>query len=66
MPLLAAHTLGQLLIILGVFLLLVAVWCYVTYKLIQQQAIAQMLTRGGNQPNAVASNSEGSGGLMQG
>lgn len=49
MPLFATCTLERLLVIVSVFLVLVGVWCYVTYKLTQQQAIAQMLMRVGNQ-----------------
>lgn len=49
MPLFATCTLTRLLIVLSVFLLLVGVWCYVTYKLTQQRAIAPLLTRVGNQ-----------------
>jgi cadmium resistance transport/sequestration family protein len=49
MPLFATRTLERLLAIASIFLLLVGIWCYVTYKLTQQQAIAQMLTRVGNQ-----------------
>jgi cadmium resistance transport/sequestration family protein len=49
MPLFATCTPARLLTIVSVFLLLVGVWCYVTHKLTQQQAIAQMLTRVGDQ-----------------
>lgn len=33
---------------LGIFFLLVGVWCYATYKLTRQQAIAEILNRYGN------------------
>ncbi len=48
MPLFANIELSELLVIIGVFLLLVGVWCYVAYKLISQSAIANLLTRYGN------------------
>ncbi|OUL32773.1 cadmium resistance transporter [Nostoc sp. 106C] len=48
MPLFANTALSSLLVIVGVFLLLVGVWCYVTYKLTCQVAIANLLTRYGN------------------
>ncbi len=47
-PLFANSELASLLIILGVFLSLVGVWCYLTYKLTCQPAIAEVLTRYGN------------------
>jgi cadmium resistance transport/sequestration family protein len=47
-PLFANSELGSLLVILCVFLSLVGVWCYVTYKLTCQPAIADVLTRYGN------------------
>lgn len=47
-PLFANSELASLLVILGVFLSLVGVWCYVTYKLTCQPAIADVLTRYGN------------------
>jgi cadmium resistance transport/sequestration family protein len=47
-PLFANSELASLLIILCVFLSLVGVWCYVTYKLTCQPAIADLLTRYGN------------------
>lgn len=47
-PLFANTALESLLVILGVFLSLVGVWCYVTYKLTCQPAIADILTRYGN------------------
>jgi cadmium resistance transport/sequestration family protein len=47
-PLFANSELASLLVILGVFLSLVGVWCYVTYKLTCQPAIAEVLTRYGN------------------
>jgi cadmium resistance transport/sequestration family protein len=48
MPLFAHTSLYSLLVIIAVFLLLVGVWCYVTYKLTCQSAIADLLTRYGN------------------
>ncbi|MDZ7961782.1 MAG: cadmium resistance transporter [Aulosira sp. DedQUE10] len=48
MPLFANTALSSLLVIIGVFLLLVGVWCYVTYKLTCQIAIANLLTRYGS------------------
>lgn len=48
MPLFAHTTLSSLLVIIAVFLLLVGVWCYVTYKITCQSAIADLLTRYGN------------------
>ncbi|BAY34510.1 cadmium resistance transporter [Nostoc carneum NIES-2107] len=48
MPLFANSAISELLVIIAVFLLLVAVWCYVTYKLTCQSAIATLLTRYGN------------------
>lgn len=48
MPLFAHTTLYSLLVIVAVFLLLVGVWCYVTYKLTCQSAISDLLTRHGN------------------
>lgn len=47
-PLFASSNLGGLLVILGIFFLLVGVWCYVTYKLTHHSAIAHVLTRYGN------------------
>jgi cadmium resistance transport/sequestration family protein len=48
MPLFANSAPESLLVMIGVFLLLVGVWCYVTYKLTCQPAIADLLTRYGN------------------
>ncbi|HAX78473.1 MAG TPA: transporter [Cyanobacteria bacterium UBA11372] len=47
-PLFANSNLGNLVLILSTFLILVGVWCYVAYKLTNQQAIASILTRYGN------------------
>ncbi len=44
----ANSALESLLIILSIFLLLVGVWCYLTYKLTQLPAIANLLERLGN------------------
>ncbi|MBK1986937.1 cadmium resistance transporter [Sphaerospermopsis aphanizomenoides BCCUSP55] len=48
MPLFAHTALSSLLVIVAVFLLLVGVWCYVTYKLTCQSFIADLLSRHGN------------------
>jgi cadmium resistance transport/sequestration family protein len=48
MPLFANSTPESLLVMIGVFLSLVGVWCYMTYKLTCQSAIADLLTRYGN------------------
>jgi cadmium resistance transport/sequestration family protein len=47
-PLFASSNLGSFLIIVGLFFLLIGVWCYVAYKLSHQKAIADVLTRYGN------------------
>ncbi|HBL14283.1 MAG TPA: transporter [Cyanobacteria bacterium UBA11162] len=47
-PLFASSGLERLLVILTIFLLLVGVWCYITYKLTCQPAIADALTHYGN------------------
>lgn len=44
-PLFASIDFRSLLIIVGMFLLLVGVWCYAAYKLTQHGAIARLLTR---------------------
>ncbi|MBD2086627.1 cadmium resistance transporter [Trichocoleus sp. ST-U3] len=48
-PLFASSTWEGLLAILGVFFSLVGVWCYTAYQLTRLPAIAQTLTRYGNQ-----------------
>lgn len=48
-PLFASNTLESLAVIIGVFFSLVGVWCYAAYRLIQMRAIADSLTRYGNQ-----------------
>ncbi|MEG4989466.1 cadmium resistance transporter [Microcoleus sp. BR0-C5] len=48
-PLFASNTLESLAVILGVFFAMVSVWCYAAYRLIQMRAIADTLTRYGNQ-----------------
>ncbi|MEG4231315.1 cadmium resistance transporter [Microcoleus sp. Pol11C3] len=48
-PLFASNTLESLAVILGVFFTMVSVWCYAAYRLIQMRAIADNLTRYGNQ-----------------
>lgn len=47
-PLFANAALDNLLVILGVFFSMVGVWCYAAYKLVSQPAIAEVLTRYGN------------------
>lgn len=47
-PLFASRDLGSILVILGVFFLLLGVWCYTAYKLSHQPAIAHLLARYGN------------------
>ncbi|MBD2180947.1 cadmium resistance transporter [Planktothrix sp. FACHB-1355] len=47
-PLFANSALPSLLVILSVFFLLVAVWCYTAYKLTALPAVADILTRYGN------------------
>lgn len=47
-PLFASSSIKELLIIIGIFFLLVGVWCYATYKLTRQKAIAEVLTRYSN------------------
>ncbi|GAB1540122.1 cadmium resistance transporter [Scytonema sp. NUACC21] len=48
MPLFAHSALPNLLVIIGVFLLLVGVWCALTYKLTCRPAITNILSRYGN------------------
>ena len=47
-PLFASSTLESLLVILGVFFLLVGVWCYAAYQLTRLGTIANVLTRYSN------------------
>lgn len=47
-PLFASSELESLLVILGVFFLLVGVWCFAAYQLTSLPAIAQLLTGYGN------------------
>ena len=47
-PLFASSEIDELLVTIGVFFCLVGVWCYTSYLLTRQQAIAQLLTRYGN------------------
>jgi cadmium resistance protein CadD (predicted permease) len=44
-PLFASSSLLQLAVILGVFFMLIAVWCAAAYLLARQPAIAQILSR---------------------
>ncbi|MEG4516840.1 MULTISPECIES: cadmium resistance transporter [unclassified Microcoleus] len=48
-PLFASNTLESLAVVLTVFFGMVGVWCYAAYRLIQMRAIADTLTRYGNQ-----------------
>jgi cadmium resistance transport/sequestration family protein len=48
MPLFASSKIDELLVILVVFLLMVGVWCQISYLLTRQPAIAEILTRYGN------------------
>lgn len=48
MPLFASTGISSLLIIISVFLLLVGIWCYMTYKLTCQRDISNLLARYGN------------------
>lgn len=48
-PLFASNSLQELLVIVGTFFSLAAVWCYTAYRLTRLPAIAQTLTRYGNQ-----------------
>lgn len=47
-PLFASSTLEHLLVMLGVFFLMVGVWCYAAYRLTRLPAIAYTLTRYGS------------------
>ena len=47
-PLFASSTWEGLVVILGVFFTLVGVWCFAAYRLTQVSAIADTLTRYGN------------------
>lgn len=44
-PLFASSNLGNFLIIIGVFFILIAVWCYLAYKLTYQTKVADILSR---------------------
>lgn len=46
-PLFASSNFASLAVILGIFFLLVGVWCYIAYQLTRQRAIAYVLTRYG-------------------
>lgn len=48
-PLFASNSLEGLMVIIGTFFSLVGVWCYTAYRLTRLPAIAQTLTRYGNQ-----------------
>ena len=47
-PLFSSTQLESFLIIIGLFFLLLAIWCYVAYQLTHQQKIANFLTKYGN------------------
>ena len=47
-PLFASGSLGRMGVIMGVFLVLIGVWCHVGFKLVQQPIIAQVLARYGH------------------
>ncbi|MDZ8259382.1 cadmium resistance transporter [Nostoc sp. ChiQUE01b] len=47
-PLFASSNLESFLIIIGLFFLLLGIWCYAAYKLIKYRVIADVLTRYGN------------------
>jgi cadmium resistance protein CadD (predicted permease) len=47
-PLFASSSFESLVGILGIFFVLVGVWCYAAYKLTHQKAIAQLLSRHGS------------------
>ncbi len=47
LPLFASSDLASLAVILGVFFLLIGVWCYIAYRLTRQPAVAHVLTRYG-------------------
>ncbi len=47
-PLFASSSFESLVEILGIFFVLVGVWCYAAYKLTHQKAIAQLLSRHGS------------------
>jgi cadmium resistance transport/sequestration family protein len=48
MPLFASSSFESLVGILGIFFVLVGVWCYAAYKLTHQRAIAHLLSRHGS------------------
>ncbi|OUL29272.1 cadmium resistance transporter [Nostoc sp. 106C] len=47
-PLFANNNLESFVVIIGLFFLLLGVWCYATYQLTHQKTIANFLTRYGN------------------
>ncbi|MDZ8055427.1 MAG: cadmium resistance transporter [Aulosira sp. ZfuVER01] len=47
-PLFASSNAGDFIIIIGVFFLLIAIWCYLAYKLTYQTKIANLLTQYSN------------------
>jgi cadmium resistance protein CadD (predicted permease) len=48
LPLFASKNLGGLLEILGIFLLMVALWCWIAWRLVQQPAISQIFNKYGD------------------
>jgi len=44
-PLFASSNLGKFLIIIGIFFILIAVWCYLAYKLTYQAKVADIVSR---------------------
>jgi cadmium resistance protein CadD (predicted permease) len=48
MPIFASSNFQSSLVILGIFLILVGVLCYIAHKLTHKQAIAHILTQHGN------------------
>ena len=47
-PLFASSSFSQLLVVLGVFFVLVGVWCYLGYRLARHPAVARGFARGGH------------------
>ncbi|MBW4616567.1 MAG: cadmium resistance transporter [Desmonostoc vinosum HA7617-LM4] len=47
-PLFASSNLESFLVIISLFLILLGIWCYITYKLTHQQAVAEVLSRYGS------------------
>jgi len=47
-PLFASSDAADLIVILSVFLILVAVWCFIGYRLMRQPSVAQLLSNYGH------------------